>query len=256
MLKKYIAAIAIALLILSCSACDKNMQEIHPTGEGNAFYEDVVVHILQVETTDEETVLHVKWRNDTKYPIMYGESFSLQKWENEQWVQCPMKENTAFILIGYQLEAGKKITKPYALNWAFGKLDVGRYRFITSCSVMLPNMDEVRKLNAEFDIRECPDSGISTSAEAKLYIAGEVVSLNAEQTKTMSEILTGLTYDQNLICNCQPEYKLTLSDGITYGIHLEEAYARCDQGQSKLTDKQVEALKVIIDWALEITKAR
>lgn len=256
MLKKYISVILAAVLVLLCTACDKKAQKIEMTGDDDLAHEGLSVQILQVEATDKETVLHVQWCNNTEYPIMYGEGFSLLKWENDQWVECPMKENTAFISIGYQLEPGKTRTKPYALNWAFGELTKGHYRFITSCSVMLPQTDAACKLSAEFDIVECPDSEMPISGETNLYIAGEVVSLNAEQAMTVYEILTGLAYDQNQSCNCQPEYKLTLSNGITYGIHLGEAYARCDHGQSKLTDKQVNALTVIIDWALEITKAR
>lgn len=97
---------------------------------------------------------------------------------------------------------------------------------------------------------------IPITLETKLYIAGEVISLSEQQTMTVCDILSGLPYDQNLICDCQPEYQLTLPDGVTYGIHLEEGYARCDKGQSKLNDKQLEALRAIIDWALEKTKGR
>ncbi len=398
MFKKYIAVILAAVLVLLCAACDKNAQEIEPTGDNDSTYEGVSVQILQVETTEDETILHVQWRNDTKYPIMYGEGFSLQRWENDQWVDCPMKDNTAFISIGYQLEAGKTLIKPYALNWAFGELAAGHYRFLTSCNVLLSGADVACKLSAEFDLGDGLDNkgemkgefseppklmindlgeavtGVynwscamgdgtwshatadglhplqmekhlevlspgnawvdlnfdvwpddytvrcwpgsvlgDTNAKseavitwnntiqlkmadyiyevtatwndngtgyygtvayvfyaapairydvmpigsgAKLYIAGEVVSLNTEQANTVSEILTGLTYDQNQVCNCQPEYNLTLPNGVTYGIHLEEGYARCDEGQSKLSGDQLNALSAIIDWALQITKVR
>lgn len=314
------------------------------------------------------------------------------------WNDCPMKENTGFISIGYRLESEKTVTKPYAVEWAFGELADGHYRFTTSCSVLLPGTSEACALSAEFDlgdqkdhdvvikgefseppklmindlgeavtggyewscamgdgtwshaiadsahplqmekhlqiltpgnawvdlnfeswpdeytVRCWPDSAFGDteaeseavmtwnntiqlktggyiyevtatwndngsgyygtvtyvfyaapamvydvmpiSAGTKLYIAGEVVSLTAKQAKTVSEILTNLHYDQNQLCNCQPEYNLTLPNGITYGIHLEEGYVRCDEGQSKLNDQQAQALTAIIDWALEKTKER
>ena len=398
MFKKSVAAVLAAVLALSCAACDRSAPEANPTGENTSTYAGLSVKILYVETTEEETVLHVQWQNDTSYCILYGEAFALQKWEQGQWINCPMKENTGFISIGYQLEPGKSLIKPYTLNWAFGKLAAGHYRFITACNVMLAGEDADCKLSAEFDLGEsmlngadiqgefteppkliindlgdavnvtytwscavggstwshiCADSQhplqmekhlqifspvdpwvdlnfevfpddytvrcwpasafgdtdakseavttwnhsiqlkmadyiyevtatwndngigyygtatyvfyaapevpydlISNSNGAKLYIAGEVVSLNVEQSKTVSEILTGLSYDENLVCNCQPEYQLLLADGATYGIHLEAGYVRCDEGQCKLDGKNLEALTAIIDWALETTKAR
>ena len=393
MFKKRVAAVLAAVLALSCAACDRSAPEIKSTGENTSTYAGVSVDISYVETTDEETFLHVQWQNATGYSILYGEPFGLQKWEQGQWADCPMKENTAFTSIGYQLETGKSLTKTYTVNWAFGELSAGHYRFITSCHVLLPGGNEACKLAAEFDLGEsmhngadiqgefseppkliindlgqavtgtytwscdmgdgtwshvCADSmhplqmekhlqiltpvdpwvdlnfavfpdeytvrcwpasafgdtdtkseavmtwnhsiqlkmadynyevtatwndnGIgyygtatyvfyaapemSNSNGAKLYIAGEVVSLNAQQTKTVSEILTGLSYDENLVCDCQPEYQLLLPNGAAYGIHLEAGYVRCDEGQSKLSGKNLEALAAIIDWALETTKAR
>ena len=398
-MKKWIAAALAAVLALTCIACARNAEQTDPTKQIDSTYSGVSVEVVYVETTEEDTVLHVQWKNDTEHPIMYGEGFSLQRWEQNDWVNCPMNENTAFFSIGYQLEAGKKITKPYALNWVFGQLPEGHYRFTTSCSVLLPGRKEECKLFAEFDIgcdasqeetikgayenppklmigsvgeavtgtyqwscamgdgtwshvcadsshplqmekhlqilspgnswvdlnfevwpddftvRCWPDSAFgdtdanseavmiwNNSIELKmagyiyevtatwndngagyygtasyvfyaapavlydvmpiaqeptyLYIAGEAVALNAKQVQMVAKILSGISYDKDQICNCLPEYNLALSNGVTYGIHLEEGYIRCEKGQASLTQPPIEALSGMIDWALEKTKAR
>ena len=154
MVKKWTAALLAAVLVLLCAGCKKNGAEVNPTGESTSNYGGVGIQVLLVETTEDETILHVQWRNDMDDSIMYGEGFSLQRLENDQWVDCPMKENTAFTSIGYLLEPGKTVTKPYAVEWAFGELADGHYRFVTSCSILPPGSDEFCELFAEFDIGE------------------------------------------------------------------------------------------------------
>ena len=256
MFRKCVAAALAAALVLLCTACDQNTVQINPTDEDTSADTGIHIQILSVETTEDGTVLHVLWRNDTSYSILYGEAFSLQRWEQDHWVNCPMKENTAFISIGYMLKPGNSVTKPYALNWAFGELSAGHYRFMTSCNVMVEGKDDDCKLSTEFDIAESLDDGGGNDSAAKLYIAGEVVSLSTQQTKIICDLFSGLSYDANNVCNSQPQYQLKLSNGVLYGIHLDEAYVCCDDGQSKLGEKALQALNKIIDWALEETKAK
>ncbi len=389
MRKKWLTAILAVLMAMSCSACVKNPQVTPTTESQTAPSEGISIKVMKAEIQKEETILQVQWKNETEYSIMYGEMFGLQKWVEGQWVDCPMNENTGFIAIGYMLQPGKTITKSYTLRWAFGDLEAGRYRFLTSCSVEVGYSYQEHKLSADFTLGEeaspivfeqppklwlvhsgkelatngnytwnyeledgmwacvnadsshplclkedlsmitpetlnlildfekqpdgytirCwPDSAdvndegetitsqydrielkigahiyavtatwnddgkgfygtvsyvfyaaptvIPITEEATLYIAGESVSLNEQQAKIVSDLLSNLPYDQNLICNCQPEYEVLLPNGKKYGIHLEEAYVRCDEGQCKLNDDQLDALTAIIDWALEQTKAR
>ena len=394
MVKKWTAALLAAVLVLLCAGCKKNGAEVNPTGESTSNYGGVGIQVLLVETTEDETILHVQWRNDMDDSIMYGEGFSLQRLENDQWVDCPMKENTAFTSIGYLLEPGKTVTKPYAVEWAFGELADGHYRFVTSCSILPPGSDEFCELFAEFDIGEStnikgelsnppklmindlgeaitggyewscamgdgtwshaiadsahplqmekhlqilspgnawvdlnfevwpdaytvrcwPDSAFGdTEAESEavmtwnhtiqlktggyvyevtatwndngagyygtvtyvfyaapamvydvmpirggveLYIAGEVLNLDPEYAKIMRTFLSELTFDPEAVCDCMPEYRLVLDGEVSYGIHLGEGYIRNEEGQTKLTAQQVKDLSVVIDWALEQTKAR
>lgn len=389
MRKQWVTGILAVLMAIFCSACGENKTSAPPTESTTSTFEGISVNVLKAEIREEETILQVQWKNETEYSLMYGEMFGLQKWIDGQWVNCPMRQNTGFTAIGYMLQPGKSITKLYKLRWAFGDLEAGRYRFLTSCSVEVGYSYQDHKLSADFTLAEntspvffteppelwlvhsetelaakgtytwnyegedglwvcanadsshplclkedlhmitpealnlillfedqpddytircwpasadVSDEGQTITAqndqidlkiaahiyevtatwndngkgfygtasyvfyaapavipitlETKLYIAGETVSLSEEQTTIVYDILSGLPYDQNMICNCQPEYNLTLFNGVTYGIHLEEGYARCDEGQSKLNDDQLEALTEIIDWALEITKAR
>ena len=72
----------------------------------------------------------------------------------------------------------------------------------------------------------------------------------------MRTFLSELTFDPEAVCDCMPEYRLVLDGEVSYGIHLGEGYIRNEEGQTKLTAQQVKDLSVIIDWALEKTKAR
>ena len=309
-----------------------------------------------------------------------------------------MNDGCGFITVGYGLEPGKTVTKFYKLQWLYGELEPGKYRFTTTCNVYVTNASQDCRLSAEFELEEkgtsepqmkgeftsppkltiggladaifgtyswshalgdgtwshvCADSAhplqmenhlevispdnahvflqfedypddytvrcwpdtafgntnatseavmvwnnriqlktggyiyevtatwnddgssyhgtvtyvfyaapaklydvMPISAGVDLYIAGEVLRLDAKRAKTVCEILTGLTYDKDLLCNCQPECRITLPNGDTYGIHLGDGYVRCGEGQAKLTQQQIWELSAIIRWAEEETKAR
>lgn len=386
-MKKIIVWIAVAALLLA--GCAKDTSDP---------LDGIRVTVLSVEELAEETVLEVKWENATDYFVLYGEAFGLQKWENGQWQDCPMKENTGFHSIGYGLEAEKNVTVFYKLRWAFGDLEPGKYRFITTCMVTVNANEVEQSLSAEFtlsgngetvpplksEFSEPPRLTIGSLADAvtggyswsyavgngswchviadsthplqmkehlqvispgnatvdlnfedwpesytvrcwpdsefgnpdakseavmtwnysiqlknggyiyevtavweeddsahngtvtyvfyaapaiahdvmpismgtDLYIAGEILRLDPARAETVNDILTSLDYKESMICKCLPEYKLQLPNGMTYGIHLGEGYARCDQGQANLTKQQVAELSAIIQWALVVTKAK
>lgn len=76
-------------------------------------------------------------------------------------------------------------------------------------------------------------------------------SFQDENATALADLLAGLSYDPELLCDCLPEYQVKLDSGVSYGIHLSSAYARCETGQALLTDEQVAKLQSIVQWAKE-----
>ncbi len=72
---------------------------------------------------------------------------------------------------------------------------------------------------------------------------------------TVTNILRGLDYDENKVCESLPEYTVDTEFDVGYGINLTEGYARCDKGQAELSEDQISTLKEIIIWAEKSAEA-
>lgn len=96
----------------------------------------------------------------------------------------------------------------------------------------------------EPDYSNYPVSGLTS----KLTVTAE-----SENYETLKEILLNLDYSPHRVCRCLPQYKLETDFG-EFGIHLSEGYARCEDGQAKLTADQIQTLRQIID-ALTVDQA-
>lgn len=154
MKKQWIAAILAVLMVVTCTACGEADPTVPTTEAVTTTFEGISVKVLNAELQDVETILEVQWQNRTDYSVMYGEMFSLQKWDNEKWVSCPVNENTGFITVGYKLEPGKSVAKFYKLRWLYGSLEDGQYRFVTTCTVMEGENNGECKLTADFVLGE------------------------------------------------------------------------------------------------------
>ncbi len=69
-------------------------------------------------------------KNNTEYNIEYGEEYYLEKYENNEWVKVPYKnDNFGFNAIAYSASTEER---EFKLNWEFmyGKLSKGQYRIV------------------------------------------------------------------------------------------------------------------------------
>ena len=73
-----------------------------------------------------------------------------------------------------------------------------------------------------------------------------IVTPENENYEALKEILLNLEYSPYRVCHCLPQYRLETDFG-EFGIHLSEGYARCEDGQAKLTAEQVKTLRQIIE---------
>lgn len=72
----------------------------------------------------------------------------------------------------------------------------------------------------------------------KSFIGGDSVYL--------TDLLSYLDYSDD-ICKCLPDYTVTTEMGTSYGVSLTDGYARCGDGQTQLTEEQLQRVTEIID---------
>ncbi len=70
-----------------------------------------------------------------------------------------------------------------------------------------------------------------------------------ENSVELTDILRNLEYNPDTFCKCLPEYTADTEFGLGYGINITEKYVRTKDGQAKLTKKQADEIKKIIEWA-------
>lgn len=143
-MKKYIALFLTLVCVLGLIGCKRIYPKYiepdfteHPIVKGNthADISGVFVQIHGIYTfPDQTTKLTVAWINETDRPIMYGETYWIERLENGQWVDCSIKENV-FATTAHELQANKSVYKSYALTNVYDISASGTYRFRSSCSV-------------------------------------------------------------------------------------------------------------------------
>lgn len=145
-MKKIQAFLLILALLLTAAGCSPSHSgenpELKSSGDVYTDVPGVEVRIKEMHVENENTVLTVVWSNQTDYSILYGEPYTVERLINGQWVNTSKYvEGAAFTSIGYMLHAGQEQTKGYTVSWIFDVSAPGTYRFKTSCSVEIPEME-------------------------------------------------------------------------------------------------------------------
>ena len=172
-MKKALIAILITALLLSFAGCkpssDGNVNaDPLANSEVHTDFPGVETRIAQVHTEDGKTKLKVIWSNNTDYEVMYGEPYAIQCLDGNEWVSCSKDETTAFITVGYALNAGKEISKTYTISDLFDVSQPGTYRFKSSCSVSVVGKGwQDCEVWADFTLGnvKCPDDSKETMTE-------------------------------------------------------------------------------------------
>ncbi len=156
-MKKILIALLAAAALLSTAGCrptDRDGTDVLPSGNIHTEFPGMTVSIAEINTHDGMTQLDVLWRNKTPYDVIYGESYAIERLEDNQWVRCEQKnENTIFTDIGYELKAGEEISKTYTVSNLFDVSLSGTYRLWTSCHVYINvEVSTPCELTAEFTV--------------------------------------------------------------------------------------------------------
>ena len=136
-MKKYFALVLAVLLLLSLTACKKDSVPTLTVEEGDVYttYPQVYVTKAQPSVEDGKITLTLQIQNDSEYVVSYGESFTVLRQENDEWVKCTLPENHGFHQVAYLLEAGKSAEKAYCVTGYEGVDQPGTYRLKTDVYV-------------------------------------------------------------------------------------------------------------------------
>jgi len=125
-----------ALLLIGCNT-EKDITERTATINGSTYsdYEGVGISIENITLDKENTQIEIKWKNDTKYNVIYGEYYIIEHEINGEWKICETPDNGyGFLGIGYILEPGT-LNKTYNTYKMFDLSKPGKYRISTDCHI-------------------------------------------------------------------------------------------------------------------------
>lgn len=75
---------------------------------------------------------------------------------------------------------------------------------------------------------------------------GKTIAVEGEDALWLTGLLGSLSYDPQRMCKCIPEYTVSVSDDLSWGLNLSEGYARNGVGQARLTREQVDRIRDIL----------
>ena len=83
--------------------------------------------------------------------------------------------------------------------------------------------------------------------EAVVTIDATAYRLTGSDAVMLTDILAWLDYDSNTVCRCMAEFTVDLETLKNIQVNLDQAFARCEQGQAPLTEEQVQTIRTIIE---------
>lgn len=161
-MKKVLAIILAGVLLIALTGCQNAKPKADPDiaplvmtpGETDTGYEGIDIRLGSLNRNEAGQVsITVIWNNQTKYDVIYGASYVVERMEGEAWVSCAMSENIAFDALAYELKAGQSREETYFLTQIYEVSMPGTYRFRTDCYVYdNPGQGTKCDLTAEFTL--------------------------------------------------------------------------------------------------------
>lgn len=143
MKKRVVVFVLILICVLSLIIYNSVLPKKHMVSNNNSYSDlnGVFVEIDSMCVYPDITTLIVSWNNETEQTITYGEMYSIERFENGEWIDCSLKDNI-FTLIGYTLKANEKVDKEYRLTDMYDVSKSGTYRFHSTCSADVGDVKE------------------------------------------------------------------------------------------------------------------
>lgn len=145
-MKKFVAVILLIAVFFVVAGCAENQAvlkdpQLGPlnmtAGKAYTDYPGMEIRVLDLQYSKEEgkTELIVLWDNRTDYNVIYGEAYTVERQDGEQWVSCAMQDELYFNEIANELKSGSTYQKTYNLTYSYNIFDRGNYRIQAECFV-------------------------------------------------------------------------------------------------------------------------
>lgn len=99
---------------------------------------------------------------------------------------------------------------------------------------------------AEEAENDTPAVGYCGNMQTTVYLDGMNYTLAGSYSVIITDILIHLDYNPDEVCRCMTEFTVDTEEIPGIEVNLTEGFARCEQGQASLTEKQAELLREII----------
>lgn len=182
--KLWMTMLLAAALLLSMAGCQlaassgetDNGMTLQP-GQSDTELEGLTLQLVDSVWADGELILTMDWVNATGQDAAYGSQYSIERYENGQWVSCAKEGDYVFTALAYPLDAGKTNRESYTVSAAFDVSQPGAYRFTTACYIPAEE-------GASEEIALWVEFSLSAEADTEIGVAVGPVDFGVQYIRT------------------------------------------------------------------------
>ncbi len=131
-MKKIIRNIIIMVFLLTLTACDQgfDIDSLVLSEYGELKDTGIVMRIVNETVTTETDSVMIEYINNTDTEVVFGEEPHLEIEKEGSWYVVPVKEDAAWVEIGYLLPPNGSDEKEFSLKFYYENLNPGHYRIV------------------------------------------------------------------------------------------------------------------------------
>lgn len=105
-------------------------------GDACSDFKGISISAKDINYASDRSMLTLEWKNSTEYEVLYGESYTVERFENGEWISCRINDEGPFFeAIGIILNPKSTQEKDYKFFYDFNLWVRGKYRISTDCFV-------------------------------------------------------------------------------------------------------------------------
>ena len=142
-MKQLIALVLALVCVFALVGCNNSQPEqLEPnftekqtaTGNNYSDFDGISIQTSGIYIYPDKTTIVINWTNNTEFSAIYGEQYSIERLENDQWVSYLIDDND-LTDINHELRAKESDSKEYILMDTEEVIKPGTYRFLSTCIV-------------------------------------------------------------------------------------------------------------------------